>query len=94
MQQLKDAASPEFDSILASVSFKPCVFKMRISEETWNEEQRIRINVSRSGPTHQALCMLKAVMSVLLPAAWPADMQHLNCSMSGCHLQLSQCANA
>ena len=47
MQQLKDAASPEFDSILASVSFKPCVFKMRISEETWNEEQRIRINVSR-----------------------------------------------
>ncbi|CAL5229462.1 g12788 [Coccomyxa viridis] len=50
MQQLKDAASPEFDSILASVSFKPCVFKMRISEETWNEEQRIRINVSRIDP--------------------------------------------
>ncbi len=58
MQQLKDAASPEFDSILASVSFKPCVFKMRISEETWNEEQRIRINVSRSGsPMRTRSCL-------------------------------------
>ena len=55
MQQLKDAASPEFDSILASVSFKPCVFKMRISEETWNEEQRIRINVSRYSPMQISL---------------------------------------
>ena len=47
MQALKDAASPEFDFILNAVHFKACVFKMRISEETWQDEQRIRINIVR-----------------------------------------------
>ncbi len=47
MQALKDAASPEFDFILNAVNFKACVFKMRISEETWQDEQRIRINIVR-----------------------------------------------
>ena len=47
MQALKDAASPEFDFILNAVNFKACAFKMRISEETWQDEQRIRINIVR-----------------------------------------------
>ncbi|CAK0787257.1 hypothetical protein CVIRNUC_010475 [Coccomyxa viridis] len=47
MQALKDSGSPEFDDVLNAVKCKSYVFKLRISEDTWQDEQRIRINITR-----------------------------------------------
>ena len=49
MQALKDSGSPEFDDVLNAVKCKSYVFKLRISEDTWQDEQRIRINITRCG---------------------------------------------
>lgn len=47
MQKLKEASSPEFDEVLNAVKCKFYIVKLRISEDTWQDEQRIRINMVR-----------------------------------------------
>jgi replication factor A1 len=47
MQELKDAESPLFYQRLSDVKCRQYLFKLRISEETWNDEQRLRINIVR-----------------------------------------------
>ena len=59
MQALKDSGSPEFDDVLNAVKCKSYVFKLRISEDTWQDEQRIRINITRCRAmpcTHSLSC--------------------------------------
>ena len=47
MQKLKEASSPEFDEVLNAVKCRFYIVKLRISEDTWQDEQRIRINMVR-----------------------------------------------
>ena len=51
MQELKDAESPLFEARLNDIKCRSYLFKLKVSEETWNDEQRIRINVSRWVPS-------------------------------------------
>lgn len=47
MQELKEAESPLFEARLNDVKCRSYLFKLKISEDTWQDEQRIRINVVR-----------------------------------------------
>ncbi len=47
MQELKEAESPLFEARLNDVKCRSYLFKLKVSEDTWQDEQRIRINVVR-----------------------------------------------
>ena len=66
MQALKEAGSPEFDDVLNAVKCRPYVFKLRISEDTWQDEQRIRINIVRWGEPLAVLTVKKDLSAMPL----------------------------
>ncbi len=49
MMALQESNVPLFEARLAAPQFRPYIFKLRASEDTWQDEQRVRINVVRCG---------------------------------------------
>lgn len=76
MQELKDAESPLFEARLNDIKCRSYLFKLKVSEETWNDEQRIRINVSRWVPSS---CLHRQVMLSWAPShTCPSGVMHWN----------------
>ena len=65
MQELKEAESPLFEARLNDVKCRSYLFKLKVSEDTWQDEQRIRINVVRWGPLSHAHSMSSRAAAVL-----------------------------
>lgn len=49
MVALQDTNQALFEARLAAPQFRPYLFKLRVTEETWQDEQRTRINLVRCG---------------------------------------------
>lgn len=65
MQELKEAESPLFEARLNDVKCRSYLFKLKVSEDTWQDEQRIRINVVRWGSLSLAHTLSSRAAAVL-----------------------------
>ncbi len=47
MEALREANSTAYEARMLALRFRNCLFRLRASEETWQDEQKLRINLVR-----------------------------------------------
>jgi hypothetical protein len=78
MEALREAQNPSYERRLEALRFRPQLYKLRVSEETWQDEQRLRINLVRCAagtccravPSLCSAAMYHACRRCTIPSLW------------------------
>ena len=66
-------ATPEFDKRITRVKLRELLIKAKIYSDTWNDEQRRKINVQKRAPTFLCFHQLRPLMQLGKCISWLCD---------------------